>query len=543
MTITTHLSQFEIYIALFALIFIVGILFCKSSIPTSLWLVITGMLVSMIPGVPNITLKPELVLQIFLPLLLYEMSAFASWRDVKTNLRPIALLSIGHVLFITLLVAVIIHALIPSLSWPLCFVLGAVIAPPDDVAIVSIAEKIYLPRRLVTILTGEGMSNDATALIVFRFALAAVISHQFSISHALSSFLLILVGETLYGLALGYIIGEIRLRLQDARLQMLISIITPFLAFLPAEGLGGSGVLATVVTGLLIGYRYLEKFPPEIRIIGTSMWKTLSFLVQSLLFLLVGLELRFVLQHISTIPVASLLLYSCVVIATVIVGRFCWVYGVTYLPRILFPGIKKHSPNPPWQYPFIISWCGMRGGISLAAALAVPFLPATNEISSPRDLLIFLVFCVIIATLIVQGLSLPWLVKKLGIIVTGEQEKHQEHLAELSARLQMVREVLRWLFEYRALVKESEPKMLEELNFHIKEYQSLRNKLKQGLKNHGNTSDHDERHELRETVELLTKIIEIERNILSRLWREQQITQELRNKLLRQLDHRSRHFS
>jgi len=537
------INQFEIYIGLLGLIFLVGMLTCKSAIPTSLWLVITGMLVSQIPGIPPVALKPDLVLAVFLPLLLYEISAFTSWRDFKTNLRPIALLSIGHVIFITGLVAITIHALIPNLGWPLCFVLGAVIAPPDDVAIVSLAEKIYLPRRLVSILTGEGMSNDATALILFRFALVAVVTHQFSIIHALSSFVIIVIAETLYGLALGFLIGELRLKLQDSRLQIVISILTPFLAFLPAEHLGGSGVLSTVVTGLVIGYRYLDRFPPEIRIIGVSIWTMLSFLVQSILFLLVGLELRFVLERIATIHISSLILYSSMVILVVIIGRFAWVFPATYLPRWLFPQIRKKDPYPPWQYPFIISWCGMRGGISLAAALAVPFLPPIDGIESPRDLLVFLVFCVIIATLIVQGLSLPWLVKKLGIHTYGEKEKHEEHIMELSARLQMIKEVLQWLFTYRSELKTVNPKMTEEVNFHIKEYQSLRNQLQQGIKKHEEHTDHDEKHELRETVELSTKIIEIERDVLTRLWKEHQIPQALRNKLLRQLDHRSRHFS
>ena len=247
------MEQIETYIILFGIIVIVGQTFNNSPVPISLLLVITGMLLSLLPTTPDITLDPNIVLNIFLPLLIYQISAFASWRDVKKNLRPIMLLSIGHVIFITILVAVVIHMLIPQFGWPLAFVLGAVISPPDDVAIVSIADKIRMPQRLITILEGEGMFNDATALILFRFALAAVVTHQFSAVRAVSAFFLVIIGETLYGLALGFIIGEIRLRIRNTTLHMMASLLVPFIAYIPAVMLGGCGVLATAVTGFVFG--------------------------------------------------------------------------------------------------------------------------------------------------------------------------------------------------------------------------------------------------------------------------------------------------
>lgn len=261
------MDQIEIYVTLLCVIACVCWIFKKVPIPMPLILVMAGMLLSFLPVLPEVNLKPEIVLDVFLPLLVYVTTAESSWRDVKTNIRPILLLSNGHVLFITALIAVTVHAFIPELGWPMAFVLGAVISPPDDVAIVAIAEKINLPSRIVTILKGEGLLNDAVALILFRFSLVAVITHQFSAIEAISSFFIIVIGETAYGLFLGYVIGEIRLKIKDPMLQVLISIITPFLAYLPTERLGGCGVLATAVTGFVISYRYLERLPRRLELL------------------------------------------------------------------------------------------------------------------------------------------------------------------------------------------------------------------------------------------------------------------------------------
>ncbi len=281
------MDQIELLVLMLSIIVAVGVFFSQSAVPTALILVIVGMLVSIIPHFPEVTINPTIILNIFLPLLLYVTSAESSWRDVRLNLRPIVSLSIGHVLFITGIVAITVHALIPQLGWPLAFVLGAVISPPDDVAIIPIAEKIQMPRQVLTVLKGEALLNDATALTVFRFALAALVTHQFSVMHAVTGFCAVIVGETLYGLFVGHVLGQLRLRIKDPLLQVLTSLMTPFIAYLPAEHLGGSGVLATVVTGLVIGHVYLERFAPDVRLVSRSVWATLGFALQSLLFLLV----------------------------------------------------------------------------------------------------------------------------------------------------------------------------------------------------------------------------------------------------------------
>jgi monovalent cation/hydrogen antiporter len=538
------IDQFTIYIGLLAVIVLVSAVFRNSAIPISLLMVFAGMLISLVPGFPDIKLNPGVILNIFLPLLLYQAAAYVSWRDFKKNLRAIFWLSIGHVFFITVLVAVTMHYLIPGLSWPLAFVLGAVISPPDDVAIIAIAEKIHFPRRILTVLTGEGLLNDATALTLFRFALAAVMLNTFSPWHAAGTFFAVLIGETLFGLCVGNAMGQLRMRIPNSTLQILISFITPFIAFIIPEKCGGSGVIATVVAGIVIGTRYVERFQPDVRLAARAVWTTIGFALQNILFLLVGLDLRFNFERISVLPTADILLYTVSVCLVVILGRFVWVFSASYFPRFLFPILHKDSPNPPWQYPFIISWAGMRGGISLAAALAVPYLPSTIDGVNPRDLLVFLVISVIAVTLLFQGLTLPWLLKVLGVTAHGEREKYKSHLAELTARLEITKVVIRWLLNYELAVKHDET-LHEEAKLRIKEYKNLKTHLQMRIKHHDKTEhpDHDHELELEESLFLSTQLIEIERSIVSQLWEKNRIDHAIKTKLILQLDHREKQLA
>jgi Na+/H+ antiporter len=531
-----------IYVILFAIIVFIGQVFRKSVFPISLLLVITGMVLSFVPAFPTLALNPEVVLNIFLPILIYQISSFTAWKDIKKNFRPIMLLSVGHVIFITFVVAYVMHYLLPALGWPLCFVIGAVISPPDDVAIVSIAEKIRMPERVLTILEGEGMLNDATALIMFRFALAAVATHEFSAWHATSYFVLDVIGETLWGTLMGFVLGWLRTRIDNSMLHIVASFITPFVAYFPPEMLGGSGVLATVCTGFVIGNIYSVRFTPEFRLISRAVWPGMAFALQSILFLLMGLNLRSVLMNISTISLHSLLIYSGAVIATVVVGRFLWVYvAVALLPRLLFPSIRKRDPYPPWQFPLIISWAGLRGAISLAAALAVPTLPIFVEGANSRDLVVFLVFCVIVATLLLQGLTLPWLIKSIGLDKFGKEEKYHEHLAELRARLKMTMAVLAWLKEYKVGIKDNE-KLLAETKMYIQQYKLTKTQLKERLRGHDGSEEHDEKAEADDEISFVTQLIEIEREALNTLWRSDKINLAIATRLLARLDHRTKHF-
>jgi len=532
------MEQIIQYLILFGIIVLVGQLFRKTPIPIALLLVIIGMLLSLFPIFPAVTLEPSIVLDIFLPLLVYQISSFSSWPALKRNVRPVMLLSVGHVIFITILIALAVHTILPQLGWGLAFLLGAVISPPDDVAIVSIAETIRMPTRIITILEGEGLFNDATALTIFRLALAAVLTNQFSVMHAALSFTAIIVGETIYGLAVGYILGELRTKLKNPSLHIIASILTPFIAYFPPILLGGCGVLATAITGFIIGNHYAVRFTPEFRLVSRAIWPSLAFALQNLLFLLVGLDLHSIVDSISSIPLTSLALYGGVIITVMIVGRFIWVYGAVYfLPRFLFPSILKKDPYPPWQYPLITSWSGMRGGISLAAALAVPLLPLTVDGANARDLIIFLVFCAITATLLLQGLSLPWLLTRIGAHKFGQREKYKDHLKELSVRLKMTVAVLDWLDKYNKKIGDDK-QLIEKLKVHIMEYEMHKAHLEQRIEMHHTHQKHNAREEALQETFLLRQIIAVEKKYLLQLYHEEKISLEIRNRLLERMDHK-----
>ena len=536
------MDQSILYIMLFGIIALVGQVFNKSIIPIPLLLVIAGMMLSFMPGFPEIELNPNLVLNVFLPILIYQISSFASWKDVKKNSRPIFLLSVGHVIFITILVAVVIHNLIPQIDWPLAFLLGAVISPPDDVAIVSIAEKIRMPSRVVTILEGEGMLNDATALTIFRFALAAVVTHQFSLLHAVSAYVSVIVGETIYGLIVGYVMGQLRLCFRDTSLHMIVSILTPFIAYIPAEMLGGCGVLATAVAGFVIGNNYALRFSPEFRLVSRAIWPTMAFAIQSILFLMVGLNFRSVFEKNSMISSHLLWEYGLTTVGVVIIGRFVWVYISAYSTRLFSRTVRSKDPMPPWQYPFLISWAGMRGAISLAAALAVPMLPLTIDGANARDVLVFLVFCVIIATLIIQGLTLPPLLKILGLQKRGLKEQYDDHMLELRVRLKLIKSVLRWLLAYKKEVK-ADPKLVDPVKVYIESHRLLKSQLQERIDHHDEAEEHNEQEEAEADIFLQSKIIDIERAELLSMWRDEKVTLVVRNKLMERLDHRSKNLA
>lgn len=518
------------YVFLFSIIVILGQIFQKSTIPLALILVISGMILSFIPFIPEIQLNSDTVLNIFLPLMIYQISSSSEWRDIKKQILPIASLSIGHVMFITLTVAIVIHTLIPQMGWPLSFVLGAILSPPDDVAIVSIGEKMRIPERLFVILKGEGMFNDAAALILFRFALAAAVTHTFSVVHALSAFFLVIIGETLYGFILGNLLGKMRQKITNTTLHMIAAVVTPFLAYIPAVLLGGTGVLATAIVGFLIGNQYSLRFTPEYRLISIGTWPMIAFAIEGLIFLLVGLDLRTILMHISVIHFNTLFLYVSSIIATVIAGRFIWVYSSVWFFS------KRKKDYPSFKDAFLISWSGMRGGISLAAALAIPTLYFKVEGVDLRDLMIFLVLCIIIVTLILQGLSLPYVIKKFGFDRIGQAEKYHEHLSELHARTRMIKAAFEWLRKYKHEVKEDK-KLLQDVNFYLNEYQTILKKYQDRISEHAVKKQHDEKVEASDSISLLLQIIKIEQKELLQLWREEKINMRTRNRLLSQLDH------
>jgi CPA1 family monovalent cation:H+ antiporter len=378
-------------------------------------LVVAGIGVALIPVHHRIVLDPDLVLLVFLPPLIYDASLDTSARELRTHRRPILLLAVGLVLATMATVAVVIHALVPDMGWAVAFALGAIVSPPDSVAATQIAGKLGLPRRLVTILGGEGLMNDATALTAYQLAIAAVGS-TFTVADVFGRFLFAVVVGVGIGLAVGFF-GSRMLRFTETPvIENTMLLILPFAAYLPADKVGASGVLAVVATGLYFGRYGSGSLTAAARLQQREIWDLIVFLLTGMSFLLVGLELRPILDSLVNRESGSLAVEALAVVGTVIVVRIVWIFGATALPggRQLFG--TDRDPSRSWRETTVISWAGMRGAVSLAAALALP------QSFPQRDLLVFLAFAVIVATLVGQGLSLPPLIRRFGLVTPDEQD-------------------------------------------------------------------------------------------------------------------------
>jgi Na+/H+ antiporter len=467
------INQIEIVLALIAALVGLTILSNRLLIPSPFILVPAGVVLGFIPWFPRIELNPDLILLVFLPPLIYIGGAVSSWQAFQKNLRPIFQLSFGLVLFTMGVVAAAAHYLIPGLGWPVALVLGAIVAPTDDVAAATIARRLSLPHRIVSILEGEGLVNDATALTAFRFAAAAVVLGSFSMGNALLTFLAVVFGEVGYGFFLGWAVSRLRPRLKDPALEITLSLLTPFLAYLPPERLGGSGVLATAVTGLYIGRNLSRLSTPGVRLAATSVWQMLVFILNNVLFLVTGLQLKSVLEEIGALHASSLLYDGALISVVVIVARIVWVYPSAYLPRALSARLRERDPMPPWRHIFIVSWTGMRGGISLAAAFGIPAMTLAGSPFPQRHLIIFITFCVILSTLVLQGITLPTIIRWLGVDRDGAKERRGAHYQETLARIEATKAALA---EIDAWKKEGEcsDEMAQHLRRHYeKQIQSL----------------------------------------------------------------------
>ena len=411
-----------------------------TEIPYPILFVLGGLTLGFVPGVPNVVLNPDLVLVIVLPPLLYSAAFFSSLRDLRANVRPISMLAIGLVIATTFGVAATAHALIDGLSWKAAVVLGAIVSPTDPIASTSIAERLSVPRRIVTIVEGESMVNDATALIVYKFAVAAVVSGAFSLGSATLDFVSSAAGGIAIGLAIGWIVSQVRRRLDDAPTEIALSLLTAYFAYLPAEALGVSGVLAAVTVGVYLGWLAPQLVTsPATRLQSQAVWEILVFLVNAFLFALLGLQFQGLVDSLNGYSAETLLRDGALVGAAVIVIRIIWIFPTAYLPRLLFRSIRERDPYPPWQWPAVIGWTGMRGAVSLAAALALPLHVDAGGPFPARDLIIFLTFCVILVTLVLQGLTLPAVIRALGVEDDGGAEREEIKARKHAARAAIAR--------------------------------------------------------------------------------------------------------
>jgi Na+/H+ antiporter len=409
-------------------------------IPYPILLVLGGLALGVVPGMPEIELPPDLVLVAVLPPLLYGAAFFTSLREFRANLKPIVLLAIGLVLLTMLLVAFVAHAVIPGISWPVAFVLGAIVSPTDPTAATAIAQRLGLPRRLVGVIEGESLVNDGTALVAYRYAVLAVVTGSFSLPSASGHFLLNVVGGIAVGVAVGWVIRQVRLRIDNPPVEITISVLSGYFAFLPAYALELSGVLAAVSAGIYLGWHTLELTSARTRLQGIAVWEILFFVLNALLFALIGLQLPVILDALSGRSAQSLLLYAAVVTAVVIGARFLWIFPATYLPRLRRRDVLDGAADAPWKGATIVAWSGMRGAVSLAAALALPLATDAGTPFPNRELVIFLTFAVILGTLVLQGLTLPAVIRALRLeedtLPEMEEAKARIHAAEAAlARL------------------------------------------------------------------------------------------------------------
>ena len=427
------LTPVQLFVGLLVVISVIAFIAVRLEIPASILLVLGGVGLGLPSTVPNVELSPEVVLLLVLPPIIYSASVAMSWNEFKSNLRPISLLAIGCVVFTATAVAAAAHYWL-GFTWQLGFVLGAIVSPPDAVAPLSIARRLHLPRRIVVILEGEGLANDETALILYRFAVAAVLGGTFSLAHAVGEFAASLVGELMWGMAVGWMMLRLRRWVRDPRIEIMLSVLTPFAAYWPPEFLGGSGVLATVTAGLYISWNGQRLISAPTRLQGIFFWNFLIYVIEGLIFLLTGLQAHALVSGLKTHALSDLAVSGAIVSAVVIVTRFVWMYPATYLPRMLSASIRSRDPSPPWQWPTILAFTGVRGIVSLAAALAIPLTVADGAPFPQRDWILVLAFVVVLVTLVGQGLTLPWVVRALGLANAGLREREEQRVEEFQAR-------------------------------------------------------------------------------------------------------------
>ena len=525
------IATIQVLVLLLAVVAATAVIANRLRIPPAILLVLTGILLAIVPGLPPVELAPELVLLLVLPPIIYNSAFLMSWREFQFNLRPITLLAVGGVVFTTAAVATAAHWVM-DLAWPIGFILGAIVSPPDAIAPLSIARRMEIPRRIIVILEGEGLANDATALILYRFAVGAVSLGVFSFGQAAGMFAAIVVGELLWGIGVGLLMLRLRRWVNDPLIEIILSVLTPFLAFWPPMHLGGSGVLATLAAGLYTSWNGPRLISPATRVQGVFFWEFFTYVIEGMVFLITGLQARTVIGRISHYPLSQLALSVAVITAVVIVARFVWVFPATYLPRWLFPPVRKKDPSPPWQWPFVLAFTGVRGIVSLAAALAIPIVTTAGQPFPYRDLILFLTFSVILITLVGQGLLLPWVIRVLGLQHAGRKERESNRIDEYQARSEAVQAAIEQLEQLAA-----------ERNLSTEVIEAVRTQHRDRLVHFEDRDDGDHKShgDLHDEVERL--LIAAERTRINDLFRSGKLKDEARRRIERELDLREAHLS
>jgi CPA1 family monovalent cation:H+ antiporter len=494
-------------------------------VPYPIPLVLGGLVLGLLPGIPDIQLNPDLVLLVFLPPLLYAAAFFADLRALREDARVISLNAIGLVLATVAAVAVIGHEVI-GLPWAVSFALGAIVSPTDPAAATAIMRRVGAPRRLVNILEGESLFNDATALVTYKVAVAAAVGESISAAGTVGDFFLESLGGIAIGVAVGWLIGQVRRRVSDINTELTISLFSAYGAFVPASELGVSGVLAVVTCGVYLGFQAPQIATIESRMLALPLWSIISFLLNAALFILIGLQLPAIVDGLSDEPAGQVIGYAAAVCATVIGIRYVWNFVVTALIRTLDRRPSQRARRAPWQTRIVNGWAGMRGAVSLAAALALPLHTDDGAPFPGRDLIQFITFALILVTVVGQGLTLPWLIRRLGVIDDGSEEEREE----VRARLVISRAALERLDEL-----EGEPWTNDESIERARrlyEFRQRRFKIRAGkLDDEDGLEDRSQRFQ-----RMMRDVYAAQRDALVRLRDERTISSDVMRRLEREVD-------
>lgn len=520
------MKPIEIVTGLLAITSLLAVVARRLNLSYPILLVLVGLVIGWVPALPDVELEPDVAFLVFLPPLLYSAAWSINNADLKRYRRSVGLLAIGLVLFTSTLVAFVTSALIPGFSLAQGFLLGAIIAPPDAVAASSVMRGLGVPKRINTVLEGESLVNDATSLVLYRFALGAILTGQFSLAEASWRFVWSGVASVGLGLAFGWLMQFVHLALRrDPVTNTAVTLLIPYSVYLVAEHVDLSGVLAVVAAGLFLSWRDNRIFSNQSRLQAYNVWDVTVFLLNGLVFILIGLQLPQILRGLNTVGLPQAIGYAGVLAAVVIGGRLLWVYPGAYGPRLLSRHIRQTEPRPKWQEVTVVAWAGMRGVVSLAAALALPNTLPNGQPFPGRDLILFLTFCIILCTLVVQGLSLPLLVRWLNVHTDNDENQQERDL-----RRQLAQRAITHLEENHSAGSLPDPVLAQLKNAFELKIDHLLGRVRTDLPGQAGNGLYER------MVQVQLELIDVERDLVNKLRREGDYSDEVLRKLEQELD-------
>lgn len=515
------MHNLELFVALLTALVLLAVFAERVKFPYPILLVLVGLVLSAIPALPNIRLNPEVVLLIFLPPILYRAAWFTSWFDFKRALRPITLLAVGCVLFVSTGVAWVAHTFIPGVDWATGFLLGAIISPPDAVAAVSIMRGVGLPKRVITILEGESLVNDASALISYKFALAALTTGVFSIQKATSQFLIVAGGGFIVGVVVAIVVYRIHKYINNTpTVDTAMTFFTPFISYLGAEAFHLSGVLAVVTTGIILSWTSSQLFSHRTRIQAVGAWNVLTFILEGVIFLLIGLQLSDITEAVSTDRLFELSQYGLLISVAVVVLRIVYVYPTILVPYWISCKFGIKATPTSWKDVTIISWTGIRGVVSLAAALAIPLVSDNGYPFRFRDEILFITFTVILFTLIVQGGLLPYVARWLKV----SADEHEEKALDVAARKRIAATAIEHIEEHYSMGEVAESVLAQIKTKYELRLARLTPELNAKLPENQNRTVFSPDQVVDQFNQVQLSILKMERNILHKLREQNQIS-------------------